>query len=74
MGVNVDKASAGTFKTIIGVFALLFIVMAGLTAFLLVRKPAAAKPRTKTVAAAKAGPPDLGTRRTKKAGSRKKTD
>lgn len=48
MGVNVDKASAGTFKTIIGVFALLFIVMAGLTAFLLVRKPAAAKPRTKT--------------------------
>lgn len=49
MGVNVDKASAGTFKTIIGVFALLFIVMAGLTAFLLVRKPTAPKPaRSKT--------------------------
>ncbi|MBL8916493.1 MAG: type III secretion protein [Archangium sp.] len=49
MGVNVDKASAGTFKTIIGVFALLFIVMAGLTAFLLVRKPAAPKAaRSKT--------------------------
>jgi type III secretion protein J len=41
LGVNVDRASAGTFKTIIGVFALLFIVMAGLTAFMVVRKPAA---------------------------------
>lgn len=41
MGVNIDKASAGTFKAIIGVFALLFIAMAGLTAFMVVRKPAA---------------------------------
>jgi type III secretion protein J len=39
MGVNVAKASAGTFKTIIGVFALLFIVMAALTAFMFFRKP-----------------------------------
>lgn len=50
MGVNVDKASAGTFKTIIGVFALLFIAMAGLTAFMVVRKPSAPRPppRAKT--------------------------
>ena len=50
MWVNIDKASAGTFKSIIGVFALLFIAMAGLTAFMVVRKPAAARPapRAKT--------------------------
>ncbi len=49
MGVNIDKASAGTFKSIIGVFALLFIGMAGLTAFMVVRKPAARPaPRAKT--------------------------
>ncbi|MFO0593861.1 MAG: type III secretion protein [Myxococcaceae bacterium] len=50
MGVNVDKASAGTFKAIIGVFALLFIAMAGITAFMVVRKPSAPKPppRAKT--------------------------
>lgn len=46
MGVNIDKASAGTFKAIIGVFALLFIAMAGLTAFMVVRKPAA-RPATR---------------------------
>ncbi len=49
MGVNVDKASAATFKTIIGVFALLFIAMAGVTAFMVVRKPTARPPpRAKT--------------------------
>jgi type III secretion protein J len=49
MGVNVDKASAGTFKAIIGVFALLFIAMAGVSAFLVVRKPSARPaPRPKT--------------------------
>jgi|APLak6261678615_1056124.scaffolds.fasta_scaffold01666_2 type III secretion protein J len=50
LGVNVDKASAGTFKAIIGVFALLFIAMAGVTAFMVVRKPAGARPapRAKT--------------------------
>ena len=49
MGVNIDKASAGTFKAIIGVFALLFIAMAGVTAFMVVRKPAARPaPRAKT--------------------------
>lgn len=49
LGVNIDKASAGTFKAIIGVFALLFIAMAGLTAFMVVRKPAARPaPRAKT--------------------------
>lgn len=50
MGVNVDKASAGTFKAIIGVFALLFIAMAGLTAFMVVRKPSGGRPppRAKT--------------------------
>lgn len=47
MGVNVDKASAGTFKTIIGVFALLFIAMAGVTAFMVVRKPSAPKAPTR---------------------------
>jgi type III secretion protein J len=49
-GVGVDKASVGTFKTIIGVFALLFIAMAGLTAFLVVRRPSGARPppRAKT--------------------------
>jgi len=49
MGLNIDKASVGTFKTIIGVFALLFIAMAGVTAFMVVRKPAARPaPRAKT--------------------------
>ena len=49
LGVKVDRASAGTFKMIIGVFALLFISMAGLTAFMVIRKPAArAAPRPKT--------------------------
>ena len=49
LGVNVDKASAGTFKMIIGVFALLFIAMAGVTAFMVVRKPTARPaPRAKT--------------------------
>lgn len=51
MGVNIDKASAGTFKTIIGVFALLFITMAGITAFMVVRKPSGGgrpPPRAKT--------------------------
>lgn len=49
LGVNIDKASAGTFKSIIGIFALLFIAMAGLTAFMVVRKPSAKPaPRPKT--------------------------
>lgn len=50
LGVEVTRASAGTFKAIIGVFALLFIAMAGVTAFLVIRKPSAAKPapRAKT--------------------------
>lgn len=39
-GIEVGKTSAGAFKALIGVFALLFIVMAGATAFLLLRKPA----------------------------------
>jgi hypothetical protein len=48
--VNVEKASAGTFKTIIGVFALLFIAMAAVTAFMVVRKPGGSRPapRAKT--------------------------
>ena len=51
LGVTVEKASAGTFKAIIGVFALLFIAMAGLTAFMVVRKPSGGgrpPPRAKT--------------------------
>ncbi len=44
MGVDVAAASVGTFKTIIGVFALLFIVMAGLTVFMAVRKPSGGRP------------------------------
>lgn len=48
--IRVDKASAGPLKAMIGVFALLFIAMAGVTAFMVVRKPAAPKapPRAKT--------------------------
>ncbi len=49
MTVEVSKASAGTFKAIIGVFALLFIAMAGVTVFMVLRKPAARPPpRAKT--------------------------
>jgi type III secretory pathway lipoprotein EscJ len=49
MGMRIDKASVGTFKTIIGLFALLFIAMAGVTAFMVVRRPAARPPpRAKT--------------------------
>lgn len=50
LGVKVATTSAATFKTIIGLFALLFIAMAGVTAFMVVRKPASAKPapRAKT--------------------------
>jgi type III secretion protein J len=43
LGVNVDKASAGTFKAMIGIFALLFLLMAGATAFLALRKPGGGK-------------------------------
>jgi type III secretion protein J len=49
LGVGVESASAGTFKAIIGVFALLFITMAGITAFMVLRKPAArpaSRPKT----------------------------
>ena len=48
LGVKVEKSSAGTFKTIIGVFALLFISMAGLTAFMVIRKPASRPAPRKT--------------------------
>lgn len=53
LGINVDKASAGTLKALIGVFALLFIAMAALTAFMVVRKPGGSgggrpPPRAKT--------------------------
>lgn len=40
LGIEVGKTSASAFKTLIGVFALLFILMAAATAFLLLRKPA----------------------------------
>lgn len=39
MGINVAKSSALHFKAIIGVFAMLFIAMAAVTAFVAVRKP-----------------------------------
>ena len=39
LGVNVEQTSANTFKAIIGVFAMLFLAMAGATAFMMVRKP-----------------------------------
>ncbi len=42
-GIEVGKTSAGSFKTLIGVFALLFILMAAVTAFMVVRKPSAPK-------------------------------
>jgi type III secretion protein J len=44
LGVKVAKASAGTFKTIIGMFALLFIAMAGVATFMVVRKPSTPRP------------------------------
>lgn len=49
-GVKVHPNSAGTFKTIIGVFALLFMLMAGGTVFMVLRKPGGARPppRAKT--------------------------
>lgn len=51
MGVNVDKASAGMLKAMIGVFVLLVLAMAGAVAFLALRKPAAPRSaRTKTEA------------------------
>ena len=48
LGVKVVSTSAGTFKTIIGVFALLFISMAGLTGFMVLRKPASRPAPRKT--------------------------
>lgn len=42
-GIEVGQTSAGAFKTLIGVFALLFILMAAVTAFMVVRKPSAPK-------------------------------
>ncbi len=40
LGVRVHVASVGTFKTILGVFALLFILMAGAVVVVVLRKPA----------------------------------
>jgi len=50
LGVKVHAASAGTFKAIIGSFALLFLLMAGAVAFLVIRKPGGSKapPRART--------------------------
>lgn len=44
MGVKVHVNSAGTLRAIIGAFSLLFIVMAGATAFMVIRKPGGGKP------------------------------
>lgn len=38
-GIKVHQNSAGTLKALIGVFALLFLLMAGVTAFMAIRKP-----------------------------------
>jgi type III secretion protein J len=49
MGVKVHINSVGTFKAILGIFALLFIAMAGATAFMVLKKPASRPPpRSKT--------------------------
>lgn len=39
LGVKVHRADAGTFKAMIGALSLLFIVMAGVVVFLVIRKP-----------------------------------
>jgi type III secretion protein J len=44
LGVKVHAASAGTFKAIIGSFAMLFLLMAGAVVFLVIRKPGGARP------------------------------
>lgn len=50
LGVDVAEGSVGTFKAIIGSFALLFLLMAGAVAFLVIRKPGGSKapPRART--------------------------
>jgi type III secretion protein J len=39
LGIRVDRGSAGTLKGLLAVFSVLFLLMAGLTAFFAVRKP-----------------------------------
>jgi hypothetical protein len=39
-----EKTSVGTFKTMVGVFALLFILIAGAVVVVALRKPAATRP------------------------------
>lgn len=47
-GIEVMKTSAGAFRTLIGVFALLFMLMAGIAVFMAMRKPAPARPAPRT--------------------------
>ena len=44
LGVDVAASSAGTFKALIGSFALLFLLMAGAVVFLVIRKPGGKPP------------------------------
>jgi type III secretion protein J len=48
LGVKVHGGSAGTFRAIIGLMALLFIAMAGATAFMAVRRPGGARPAARS--------------------------
>ncbi len=43
LGIRVDKASAGTLKAMLAIFAVLFLAMAGVTAFLALRRPGGSK-------------------------------
>jgi type III secretion protein J len=49
-GIRMEESSVGTFKAIIGSFAFLFFAMAGVTVYLLTRKPGGGRPppRAKT--------------------------
>ncbi len=51
LGFRMDKGSADSFKMLLAVFAILFLAMAGVTAFMFVRKPGgSAPPRRRTSA------------------------
>ncbi len=44
LGFRMDKGSADSFKMLLAVFAILFLAMAGVTAFMFVRKPGGSAP------------------------------
>lgn len=49
LGIRVEQTSAGMLKTLLGIFAVLFLGMAAVTAFFAMRKPKPAPRKTKTI-------------------------